>query len=46
MFADELRIDRVVVNLVNNAAQYAFKSWKIYLEVEDLDIMVEIPIQD
>jgi PAS domain S-box-containing protein len=44
--ADEMRIDQVVVNLVNNAVKYAPSERKIYLIVEDLSDKVKISVKD
>jgi PAS domain S-box-containing protein len=46
MWADEFRIDQVVVNLVNNAAKYAPDQREIYLIVEDLESGVKISVKD
>jgi PAS domain S-box-containing protein len=46
LFADEHRIDQVVVNLVNNAVKYAPDSTEIYLIIEHLDDMVKISVKD
>lgn len=46
MWADEFRIDQVVVNLVNNAAKYAPDQREIYLIVEDLGDWVKISVKD
>lgn len=44
--ADEIRIDQVVVNLVNNAAKYAPDQREIYLIVEDLGDRAKIMVKD
>lgn len=46
VFADEARIDQVVVNLVNNAAKYAANSTEIYLIVEDLGDKARVSVKD
>jgi len=44
--ADEMRIDQVVVNLVNNAVKYAPEQREIYLIVEDLGDRAKISVKD
>lgn len=44
--ADEIRIDQVVVNLVNNAAKYAPTQRDIYLIIEDLGDWAKISVRD
>jgi PAS domain S-box-containing protein len=44
--ADEIRIDQVVVNLVNNAAKYAPAQKDIYLIVEALGDKAKISVKD
>ena len=46
MWADEIRIDQVMVNLVNNAAKYAPEQREIYLIVEDLGAWAKISVKD
>jgi len=46
VFADEHRIDQVVVNFVNNAVKYAPDSLEIYLKVEKRGDMVRIEVRD
>lgn len=46
IFADEHRIDQVVVNLVNNAVKYAPNSREIYLIVEKEGNMARISVKD
>lgn len=46
VFADEHRIDQVVVNLVNNAVKYAPNSKQIYLIAENLGDMARITVRD
>ncbi|WP_316788716.1 PAS domain S-box protein [Pedobacter frigoris] len=46
VFADEQRIDQVVVNFVNNAVKYAPNSRKIYLVVEKLGNAARVSVKD
>lgn len=46
MWADELRIDQVVVNLVNNAVKYAPDQREIYLIVEDVGDWTKVSVKD
>ena len=46
IFADENRIDQVVVNLVNNAVKYAPNSREIYLIVEKIDNWAKVSVKD
>ena len=46
VFADEHRIDQVVVNLVNNAVKYAPNSREIFLIVERLGDMAKVSVRD
>ncbi|WP_158795489.1 ATP-binding protein [Pedobacter sp. L105] len=46
VFADQDRIDQVVVNFVNNAVKYAPLSTKIYLIIEKFGQMVKISVKD
>jgi signal transduction histidine kinase len=46
VFADEHRIDQVIVNLVNNAVKYAPNSRNIYLIVEQENGMAKISVKD
>lgn len=46
IFADEHRIDQVIVNLVNNAAKYAPQSTNIYLDVVELSDSIKINVRD
>jgi len=46
VFADEHRVDQVVVNLVNNAVKYAPNSKDIFMIVERMGNMAKISIKD
>ncbi len=46
VFADEHRIDQVVVNLVNNAVKYAPESNEIWFFIQQLDGMAKISVKD
>lgn len=46
MFADEHRIDQVVVNFVNNAVKYAPNSKNIYLIVDSFDDKIKVTVKD
>jgi PAS domain S-box-containing protein len=46
IFADEHRVDQVVVNLVNNAVKYAPSSSEIFLMIEKLNNMVKVSVKD
>jgi two-component system CheB/CheR fusion protein len=46
IFADEDRIDQVVVNFVNNAVKYAPDSKKIYMIIENSNRMTKVSIKD
>jgi PAS domain S-box-containing protein len=46
VFADENRIDQVLVNLVNNAVKYAANSRNIYIIAEPEDGMAKISVKD
>nr|WP_314497933.1 ATP-binding protein [uncultured Chryseobacterium sp.] len=46
VFADEHRIDQVVVNFVNNAVKYAPFSQEIHLIIERFDNHVKITVKD
>lgn len=46
VFADEHRIEQVVVNFVNNAVKYAPNSMRILLSIQKLDKRVKISVQD
>ncbi|MHA4896442.1 PAS domain-containing sensor histidine kinase [Pedobacter sp. PWIIR3] len=46
VFADEHRVDQVIVNLVNNAVKYAPNSRNIYLIVERVSNMAKVSVKD
>lgn len=46
VYADEHRIDQVVVNLVNNAVKYAPDSREIFLGIKSLGEMVKVSVRD
>lgn len=46
VYADETRIDQVMVNLVNNAVKYAPQSKDIFIKIEKLDREVRISVRD
>ncbi|MBD8083861.1 PAS domain-containing sensor histidine kinase [Chryseobacterium caseinilyticum] len=46
VFADEHRIDQVVINFVNNAVKYASDSDKIYLSVSTEGNCVKVSVKD
>ncbi|MFD2148024.1 PAS domain-containing sensor histidine kinase [Mucilaginibacter antarcticus] len=46
IYADEHRIDQVVVNFVNNAVKYAPSSKNIYLIVEKIDNKAKVSVRD
>lgn len=46
VYADEHRIDQVVVNFVNNAVKYAADSEKIYLKIDKVDQYARISVKD
>lgn len=46
VYADENRVDQVLVNFVNNAAKYAPDSRNIYLIVERQNLEVKISVKD
>lgn len=46
IFADEQRIDQVVVNFVNNAVKYAPLSKEIHLIVDQMEDKVKITVKD
>ncbi|MBD1394804.1 PAS domain-containing protein [Mucilaginibacter glaciei] len=46
VFADEHRVDQVIVNMVNNAVKYAPNSLKIILDIEKQEKAVKISVTD
>ena len=46
VFADENRIDQVVINFVNNAVKYASESTEIEILIENRDTEVKISVKD
>lgn len=46
VFADEHRIDQVVINFVNNAVKYAPQSKKIHLNVESQENCIKVSVKD
>lgn len=46
VFADEHRIDQVVINLVNNAVKYASESMQILITTEVIEDYVKISVAD
>ncbi|MES2448876.1 MAG: ATP-binding protein [Bacteroidota bacterium] len=46
IYADENRIDQVVINFVNNAVKYAPESKKIYLTVEKIGELAKLSVTD
>lgn len=46
IYADEHRIDQVVINMVNNAVKYAPNSKQIYLNIEKQEDFVKISVKD
>ncbi len=46
IYADEHRIDQVMVNLVNNSVKYAPDSKEIYIMIEKLDTMARVSVRD
>jgi PAS domain S-box-containing protein len=46
VFADEHRIDQVVINMVNNAVKYAPDSPNVYLGVEKQGDMAKVSVRD
>jgi signal transduction histidine kinase len=46
VFADEHRIEQVMVNFVNNAVKYAPKSYRIFISVEKQEETARISVRD
>jgi len=46
VYADENRVDQVVINLINNAVKYASNSIEIYLTVEKDDQWAKVSVKD
>jgi two-component system CheB/CheR fusion protein len=46
VFADEGRVDQVVVNFVNNAMKYASQSKEILIKLESIDGMAKVSVID
>lgn len=46
VFADEHRIEQVVINFVNNAIKYAPDSKKIHITVESSEDQIKVSVQD
>ncbi|WP_316797695.1 PAS domain-containing protein [Pedobacter frigidisoli] len=46
VYADEHRIDQVVINFVNNAVKYAPDSMTIEIEVEKVDSSIKVSVKD
>ena len=46
VFADEHRIDQVVINFVNNAVKYASESKEILIRIETLEDFVKVSVTD
>lgn len=46
VFADENRIDQVVINFINNAVKYASQSKEIHINIEELKDRIKISVQD
>ncbi|MEI7489220.1 MAG: ATP-binding protein, partial [Chryseobacterium sp.] len=46
LYADEHRIDQVVINFVNNAVKYAPESKQINIKIESLEDQVKVSVRD
>lgn len=46
VYADEHRIDQVIINFVNNSVKYAPQSKEIHIKVETLDKHVKVSVED
>lgn len=46
IYADEHRIDQVIINFVNNAVKYAPQSKKIHIKTESSENYVRVSVQD
>jgi len=46
VYADENRIDQVVINFINNAVKYASQSKEIHIKIEELKDRIKISVQD
>ncbi|MDH6253438.1 PAS domain S-box-containing protein [Chryseobacterium sp. H1D6B] len=46
LYADEHRIDQVVINFVNNAVKYAPHSHQIHIIIESLEDQVKVSVRD
>lgn len=46
VFADQQKIEQVVVNLINNAVKYAPESAEIVVRIEDLEDCVKVSVID
>ena len=46
VYADAMRIDQVIINLVNNAVKYAPKSKVVIIKIEELDNSAKVSIID
>ncbi|MES2827928.1 MAG: ATP-binding protein [Bacteroidota bacterium] len=46
IYADQFKIEQVIVNLINNAVKYAPLSYKIELSAQNIDDVVKITVKD